>query len=246
MTRHTPLGAPAVDAADDAATPRLFLTIRRGKTRFPRRPLEGDAFLIGSGPGCQLRLGGAVPAHHSTIHLVAGEPRITAVATAPALRVNGVECREAPVRSGDLIEIGSFALSVDLPQPAELSAAELVSLLEAEQALVDEFESGRLRGGEALLSAVERRADELSRTQPAAAPDFLEDLESAVDLLHEFSAEMERRAGRHTQREAGLARASQRLLEAQQRLIAQIDAIQQEVGAHDDDVTPSLPLRKVA
>jgi hypothetical protein len=245
MTRHTPDGVPAgADAHAIAASPRLFLTIRRGRTRFPRRPLEGESFLIGSGPDCQLRLGGTVPAHHSTIALVDNEPRIAAVAAQPPLRVNGAECRESVVRSGDLIEIGPFALAVEMPQPAELTAAELVSLLESEQALVDEFESGRLRGGEALFNAVHRRVDELSRAPAEAAPDFLEDLESAVDLLHEFSDEMERRAGVKSQREAGFNRAAQRLLAAQQRLIAQIDAIQHRITAHDDE--QPTPLRKVA
>jgi hypothetical protein len=232
------------DGASPPAAPPLFLTICRGKTRYPRRPIEGDAFLIGSGRQCQLRLGGPVPAHHSTIRCAEGEAVIETIADSPPLRVNGVECRQSPVRSGDLIEVGPFALSVEAPLPAERTAAELVDLLEAEQALVDEYEAGRLRGGEALLNAVRRRSAELSRTSAEPAGDFLEDLESAVDLLQDFSAEMERRAGRVSEREAGFARAARRLLEAQHRLAAQIEAVQRRLAALDRE--QPAPLRKVA
>ena len=38
--------------------PRMILEICRGLTRFPQRPICGPRFFIGSGPGCDLRLGG--------------------------------------------------------------------------------------------------------------------------------------------------------------------------------------------
>jgi hypothetical protein len=232
------------DIAAASAAPPLFLTICRGKTRYPRRPVAGQVFLIGSGPDCQLRLGGPIPTHHSTIRCGDGDITIQAIADSPPLRVNGVECRQSPVRSGDLLEVGPFALSLEAPLPAERSAAELVDLLEAEQALIDEYEAGRLRGGEALLNAVRRRSAELERTSREPAAAFLDDLESAVDLLHDFSAEMERRAGRTSEREAGFASAARRLLEAQHRLAAQIEAIQRRLAEADRKQAP--PLKKVA
>ena len=245
MTSATNSSAPScADAAAHEAAPSLFLKICRGKTRFPRRAIDAPAFLIGSSPQCQLRLGGAIPPNHSTIFSIDGEAVIEAVADAPSLRVNGVECRRSPVRSGDLIEIGPFALTVDAPLASECSAADLLALIEAEQAIVDEFETGRLRGGEALLNAVRRRAAELAPASDEPAADFLQDLESAVDLLHDFSDEMERRASRLTEREAGFARAGRRLLEAQQRLAAQIDSVQKRINALD--VEQPAPLRKVA
>ncbi|HUG93877.1 MAG TPA: FHA domain-containing protein [Planctomycetaceae bacterium] len=245
MTFPVTSGAPgSTDFAASAASPRLFLTICRGQTRFPRRPVGDGVFLIGSAPECQLRLGGTVPPQHSALRPDGAETLIEAVAEFPPLRVNGVECRQSAVRSGDLIEIGPFALGVEAPLPVERSAAELVSLIEAEQAMVDEFESGRLRGGEALLNAVRRRATELTRTSGEPATEFLEDLESAVDLLHDFSNEMERRAGRLSEREAGFARAARRLLDAQQRLGEQITAVQKRI--HLLDAEQPAPRRKVA
>ncbi|MFM7863540.1 MAG: FHA domain-containing protein, partial [Planctomycetaceae bacterium] len=58
--------------------------------RFPFRPLTAGHCLIGSGAACDLRLGETgVPSLHSSIELNGNSARITLLASAPSLCING-------------------------------------------------------------------------------------------------------------------------------------------------------------
>ena len=176
-----------IPAPDLARAPRLTLEICRGRTRFPQRPVTGPRFFIGSGTGCDLRLGGGLlPVVHSFIQTRGNEVWLEAVAADPPLLINGHVTRGEWLRDGDLLEIGPFQLLAHLipvnslfsqqvsatpisaacspadecaepPDAAECTAEQLVDLIEREQALVDEFEEGRKAGGVALMHAIRAR-----------------------------------------------------------------------------------------
>ena len=89
--------------------PRMMLEICRGRTRFPQRPISGPRFFIGSGAGCDLRLGGSdLPAIHSLIQTRENGVWFETLAAAPAARINGELTTGEWLRDGDRIEIGAF------------------------------------------------------------------------------------------------------------------------------------------
>lgn len=180
-------------------TPRKFtesllltLEVTRGQTMFPHRPVTGPRFLIGSGVGCHLRLGGPdLPTLHSLIVIVGTEVTLEAIAAEPPLKVNGRKVTTALITHGDRIEIGPFHFTVrvipphaalqpevEMPlsrhadddrEPADLSALELVERMEDELRMIEEFDSRREQGAAALLDAVERRhAEPFVQTQEPA------------------------------------------------------------------------------
>ena len=89
--------------------PQMMLEICRGRTRFPQRPISGPRFLIGSGAGCDLRLGGSdFPAIHSLIQTRENGVWFETLATAPTARINDEMTTGEWLRDGDRIEIGAF------------------------------------------------------------------------------------------------------------------------------------------
>lgn len=190
----------------------LVLEITRGRTRHRQRPVSGPRFLIGAGVTCDLRLGGdEVPALHSIVTIGDSGVHLEAISPVPPLLVNGRVVRETQLSDGDVIHIGEVELlahlsngrsptEVEVPVAAtgtgttadraavELSAAELIDRIEAEERQVDDFEE-RLRTGARALTAIaqgrtaplagseQRRLDVPGRNAPAraavGAPHFL-------------------------------------------------------------------------
>lgn len=253
----------------------LFLDVQKGRTAFRRRPVEGRRFLIGAGRQCDLRLGGdSVPALHSVIHRSGCDVWIDAFAQSPPLRVNGRDVDLVRLQDGDSIEIGEFhltvglhlALAADGNEPAssesasidaiesqieetpieELSAAELVDLIEGETKLISEFEDRQQLGAEALLEQVLSRATEVDtaasrsiRIPAGTAADATEmeeqsllgDLERVLLHLHRFSQKLENRSQRLLEREATHADAASTLLDAQHQLAAHLDRVIERIHA---------------
>lgn len=166
--------------------PRMILEICRGLTRFPQRPVSGPRFFIGSGPGCDLRLGGdTFPTIHSLIQTRENGVWFEMLAADPPVRLNGEMTRGEWLRDGDRIEIGAFEFIAHvLPQLpptsvgvtpsgtrradehlSELSAVELAERLEGEMGHVERFDRGRNAGAHALLQALKRQ----SRASQAAS-----------------------------------------------------------------------------
>lgn len=199
--------------ADDASiNDRMWLEVRRGRTRAPRRPVRTRRFLIGAGSNCQLQLGGDdVPILHSILLIDEDGAQIDAVVPAPELYVNGVPQRAATLRDGDVITIGKFEFAVHVQQPAdadgaernlpaeepdspfgeedlsELSAAALVERLESELRRIEQFRCSRETGAAALLQAARRHGGEEGDEAEARA-------QQAVLLeLQQLSAELRRR-----------------------------------------------------
>jgi predicted component of type VI protein secretion system len=154
----------------------LWLEVRRGRTRAPRRVIRTRRFLIGAGSNCQLQLGGDdVPILHSILLVDDDGAQIDTVVPSPELFVNGVPQRSAQLRDGDLLTIGKFELAVHIQQPVDagaveesagrpaaaavsadtdlshLSAAAIVQRLEHELREIAALQSGRETGATALL-----------------------------------------------------------------------------------------------
>jgi hypothetical protein len=183
----------------------IVLEITRGRTRFRSRPVTTSRFLIGAGVTCDLRLGGQeIPAIHSILTIEGKEVHLEAINPVPALVVNGTVVRETQLADGDTIVIGDVTLQAHLsanPLPAatpavvlptdsleteeravsELSAAELVELIETEEQMIDDFDSRRRTGARALTQALRSRAErtagrapqEVERKRSVPAPHFL-------------------------------------------------------------------------
>jgi hypothetical protein len=170
--------------------PRMVLEICRGLTRFPQRPISGPRFFIGSGPGCDLRLGGeGFPAVHSLIQSRENGVWFEILAAEPLARLNGELTKGEWLRDGDRIEIGAFQFlahflpklsptAVGVPdapaarpaeQLAELSAAELAERLEVELGDVERFEQGRSAGVRALFQALKQQSRTTESRQHAAS-----------------------------------------------------------------------------
>lgn len=184
----SPKSTPVNTSRAASSRSTICLEVLRGSTQHPQRPFPMGRFLIGAGEQCDLRLGGAgMPVLHSILIVDAEGALVEAVAPSPALRVNGEARPSARVQIGDTFAIGGFEFVVQLPnaeaeveQPratmtsehatqsaeqldddlAMKSAIELVELIEAEVHHIEDFQSRRQLGAEALLQAALRRAHE--------------------------------------------------------------------------------------
>lgn len=165
-------------ASSDLPASRCCLEVSRGRTRFPRRPVLGERFLIGSGTECDFRLGGnGIPMLHSLIQFDGDQYWLEAVDDSPTLIVNGRPEHYVALHDRDEVRIGGVTLRVhmapevcpiahegrsaggdELADLENLSAERLVDLIEREQAMLDRFEARRGMGAEALLDAAQRRA----------------------------------------------------------------------------------------
>jgi hypothetical protein len=187
----------------------VVLEIVRGRTEYPVRPVAGPRFFIGSGPNCDLCLGGGMPLLHSFIQVRGRHVWIEAVANEPPLRINGETATGEWLRNGDTLDIGPFQLRARLQavgtisnspvsgahdaDPMDenlesLSALELVDLLESDLALVEEFEQDQAAGAAALLGAVRRK--QLEQPTEPATPQTLPMSVPEDDAL--FAQELER------------------------------------------------------
>jgi hypothetical protein len=151
-------------------------------------------FLIGAGATCDLRLGGErMPALHCIITIAGREIALEAIAAEPALTVNGRLVRNALLHDGDMIGVGEVELlarleaghapaavespvgisnsPIDADRPlADISAAELVDLIEQEEHAIEEFESRERDGAQALVDAIMARVRSTSDNDTADAP----------------------------------------------------------------------------
>jgi hypothetical protein len=226
--------------------------VARGRTSYPRRPIWAQGFTIGSGENCDLRLGGnEIPAIHSTIHFDGQQTRLNVIAPVPPVTVNGRSERSAALRPGDQLRIGEFEFLItddseetDAAEgdPSGLSAEQLVDLIERETRLVEEFESGRRAGADALLAAVAAHASAsdaplattladdsvlppLEEPDEGADADVLHDIEKVLAGVNLFAEELQLRSQRVLEREGSYAEASAILLEFQQRLSSQLEML---------------------
>jgi len=156
--------------------------------------------------------------------------------------------------SAPVAETLDLALEEEADEPAEseLSAKELVERIEAATELVNEFEERQRLGIEALQAAAQRRESHPASIeaaggallpiagavgQPAVRP--LVDLESLVVQLSSVVAELEKRSGAESRREAGYLDAVSTLFETQDRLSRQLEILLRRVAFLNADRSSS-------
>jgi len=263
------------------ASPHLILEICRGRTKFPRRPVLADQFMIGAGRNCDLHMGGdGMPTLHSILSVSGNEIRIEAVASRPPLIVNDEVRQTASLGDGDHIQIGGIEFVVhktpclaadaqpadqagssdvmvrefgsgcdadlatsdasgETPDLSELSASELVELIEQDEELIAEFDDLPESGVEGLLDAVLLRAEAMIAQQESSdVAGDVDEVEFVLNQLHEMAAELEQRSERLSRREADYATAAETLLDAQRNLADQLETLLGQVSARDDAAQP--------
>lgn len=258
----------------------LVFEITRGRTQSPFRPVNHDRFLIGAGERCDLRLGGeGMPAVHSVVHIDGREVWLETLVDSPEIRVNGRLTRSAALEPGDELEIGSFGLTLHrttaherVPAPRiygapvsdilaeeeltnpldveELTARQLVDLIDQEEALIEEFEARRRMGAQALMDAVKQRFsdtdtdDELVVEEKATPGQLLGELQAAIISLNEFAQEFEQRTGKLSQPET--QRVANSLLDFQQQIVSRLDGVLEKIALIDQAQSHEAPRRDVA
>lgn len=236
----------------------LFFQITRGKTQHPTRPITRDRFLIGSGEWCDLRLGGSVPVLHSVLRVDGPSIWLDAVVDAPPLHVNGRAVGSCEIQDGDEISIGAFTLRlrderdarhealmkpIDIEELlgldqydtefADLTAAELVELIERDEELVEEFEKRRDLGSAALLERIQHEMQsESAQPEPESQSlQVLRELQAAVSELNQLASDLKRRSSEMTGEEFSQATSS--LLDFQQDVVGRLDSVLSRIDRLD-------------
>lgn len=243
----------------EPSEPMLYLEIVKGATRFPNRPVYEGVFLIGSGPNCDLRLGGSeTPAVHSIVRAAADDVHIESLTRRPSLRVNGSPCERAGLRDGDRIQIGSiqmiarFRLVPSAPvmmqpnpdQVSELTAEQLIDLLEEDLALVEEHDSTAAAGAEMLLDAAMKaaieRPDEIHSEVHVIDPD--DDLQDShaeaaqlVVALNRIADDLNSRVDHLRRKEEVYSEAAEELLAMQNRFSGLLERVLERLDSGSEE-----------
>src|SRR5437016_4253702 len=109
---------PAATTAADVTTPAapiVRLEVRSGLNRPTLYEVDDGGFLIGSAPGCDLRLPGInLPPVLCLITRHANGASLRKLAPVQPVTVNGIAISTTPLQSGDTISLGSTDIVVQL------------------------------------------------------------------------------------------------------------------------------------
>lgn len=208
--------------------------------------------------------GEGIPAVHSVVHVDGTEIWLETLADSPDVRVNGRLTRSAALEPGDDLEIGAFSLALhrtdssesvqapriygapvreelteeEIDSPIEdleeLTARELVELIDQEEAIIEEFEARRRLGAQALMDVVKQRflepdVDDGSDGEESPTPSqLLNELQAAILSLNEFAQEFEQRTERLSQPET--QRVANSLLDFQQQIVSRLDGVLEKIA----------------
>lgn len=261
MARQT-ASRTAADRAADENTPITLEVVRGKTRFPRRKITEGNFLIGADSDCDLRLGGDEMPPLHSVIHLEQSGAWLESLAPAPTLSVNGHSVRAHHLEDGDRIRIGEFEFLAHYVLPTvradhavpddsdahilpmladdgdnllnlgELSPAELVELIEREEAQVREFETRRALGAAALWQAVQEQIEELdaehdeaplrlANPEPTQLPRQVAQLRTLLDA---------RMQGLMKQEALFTAAASQ-LLDAQQSLAQQIESLLQQLAA---------------
>ena len=187
-----------------------YLRLADEERKFPFRPISPGLFLIGQGPGCDLRLGlEEMPPIHSAIQMSESGAELTKIAESPELFVNGEPVDHLFLEHGDLIEVGdvrlaffrcnhSAANAAERPiEHSKLSARQLIDGLEFELDLLD-ADSNRTGRISDLLKAAQHAVDACQFAQTIrfadyasqkAAPETPPQSDSYLQVLNRLSSQ---------------------------------------------------------
>lgn len=262
---------------------KFVLEILSGKTRFPNRPMPCKRLSIGSGSKCWLQLGGpGIPEIHSWMEVGRKEIALYVFEDNPAIQVNGSKVQFALLKGGEALQIGSFEFKVHaeleeeprqpwhrphltseqianlkagLEKPVEnLTAEELVDLLEAEMTMIERQEARERAGMLKLMQAVRETQHELEiesaqhnesaaggrpETDTAVAEAFISRIETVTRSLRERATQLKDEETVYAQAADNLLRTQERLIEQMDQLILTLDA--QHAGENDPENSDDPP-----
>ena len=125
----------------------------------------------------------------------------------------------------------------------DLSAEELLDALDREMQMIERFERRQKLGADALLDAVLLRREQPSETlegavedfgrsapRPTADYDLLLDLDRAIEQLNDTIQHLEQRSQNLERRESAYLEATATLLEVQERVAAQLEAVERQLA----------------
>jgi hypothetical protein len=218
-----------------------------------------------------------MPAVHSVVHVAGDEIWLETLADSPEVRVSGRLTRSAALEPGDELEIGSFSLTLhrtssaepvkvpriygapvseilaeeELANPLdveELTARQLVDLIDQEEALIEEFEARRRMGAQALMDVVKERFDDAEdepvAEEQATPGQLLGELQAAILSLNEFAQEFEQKTERLSQPDT--QRVAKSLLDFQQQIVSRLDGVLEKIALIDQAERHESPRRDVA
>lgn len=207
------------------------LEIQRGRTGQPFRPLLEGRLVLGSAPECDVRLGGAgMPAVHSQVHEDGGRAWIESLSADPALLINGRECDTWVLTDGDVIVVGPFAftwrsdggVAESVSSLVEQPLSELLDQLDRDMTLVAESaETTRRAASTVVEAALETIYGDAG--DAGGGTDLGSDVETG--RRDEMSAKFDELTRRFEAHESAHAESVSSLLESQERLASQVEAL---------------------
>lgn len=123
-----------------------------------------------------------------------------------------------------------FDAGFDPERLGERSAEELVDALDNEMQMVERFERRQKLGADALLGAVLAHRQQSAKHVESGTDASRSDLDRTLEQLNGTIAHLERRAQSLERRESAYTEAAATLLEAQERMAAQLDAIERQLA----------------
>ncbi|HUG19236.1 MAG TPA: FHA domain-containing protein [Planctomycetaceae bacterium] len=251
---------------------RFSLEVLQGKTNHRLRPLPLGRLCVGRGEKCWLRLGGHdMPEIHSWLDVGLREIAVYVFEEVPPVQVNGKRVRFALLHGGESLRIGTFEFVIhcqeveptaralngphfDLSQMSdvsdhlerpleELSAEELIGLLDDELRQITRYESRERAGMQQLLSAVREMQEELAAEQEpptipfpapqpqADAPEFASILKQLELLTQSLETERVQAASRGSK----VPSLSESLLLSQREIAGDLDRLMGSLGTDSEE-----------
>ncbi|MBA3329637.1 MAG: FHA domain-containing protein, partial [Actinobacteria bacterium] len=107
------------------------MTIRTGDERGRSVPVEGERFLIGREPSCDLTLHDSKMSRHhaSIVRLQDGVVELRDLGSSNGTFVNGERVGVAPLRGGEQVQFGDTVLATSLEKPGRVSGSTVLGSL---------------------------------------------------------------------------------------------------------------------
>lgn len=251
---------------------QFSLEVLQGKTNHRLRPLPLGRLCVGRGEKCWLRLGGAdMPEIHSWLDVGLREIAMYVFEEVPPVQVNGKRVRFALLHGGESLRIGTFEfvihcqevdpvhsplngphfdisqmsnVSDHLERPLEdLSAEELIGLLDDELRQITRYESRERAGMQQLLAAVREVQEDLAAererpTIPFPAPPHqseTSDFASVLDQLEQLTQSLANQREQPATRGTKTPSISESLLLSQMEIVERLDRTREPLGSNNDE-----------
>jgi hypothetical protein len=233
------LSGIAPSESDSALGQAAQLVVSIGGGSRQRLTIDGGVCVIGRGDFCDLQL--PVTDGPLAVCEIHQQDRVVWVECpdeGQTIEVNGRPVHRLALRHGDRLTFHNVEVTLDL-HPAEtathhsveedlsqLTAAELCDRIEAEQAMINDFERRQSLGWEALLVALEGILTNDHSEVPVASPR----LESVVEQLHELSTILADHTEVLAEQEQRLLGSTTELQQQQDRMARRLEHLIDQLG----------------